>query len=308
MSSCKSSNSSNKCCGGACLTKNSCNLLTWENPKNSAIVLSSILSSLLLIKYVNLLALFFRLSTFILLFSGLAEYLGKSITGTGLITKIKSSYPKFNNKNFIGDFAEFYAPHAVTILKKFEINIKNLYTSVNIENTIKSGVLSYFIYKITNIFSIWTLCFISTIISFTAPKIYLLNKEIIDKTILDLFELLKVKFNKLSNSINESYGPHIDAAKKKITPIIKLIESKLPIRTAGSTVNEPIIESSSTKSTTTSSNIIDESSNIKKVNQSINETEVDFNALGEQLKQDAINATKEADVFTREKVDAPEKL
>lgn len=293
--SCKSG-SNNVCCGGACMTKKSCSLITWEDPKKSGIVLSSILSLLLLVKYVNVLSLFFRISTFILLISGLVEYSSKAVTGKGLITSLAKPY---SNKNLVGNCVEYYAPHVVKVFKKIEINITNLYFSTNVDLTLKSGIAAYFLYKLTSALSLWCLSFYTTILAFTAPKIYLLNKELIDSNIQKLVKLLNEKSSECLKSVETKFGPQIKKVKEVTAPIFKLVESKLPVRTAGTTVNE-------TKSTaTTTSTNIHESTPIETTKQSVTETEVDFNKLGEELKKEAAEATQNAEAYTKEKIDAP---
>lgn len=291
----------NVCCGGKCLTKNSSNLLTWSDPRKSAITLGSILSALLLVKYVNLTALFFRISTFVLLGSAIAEYAGKVITGTGFVTQFKPA-----TKNCIGNWAEFYAPHAVTILKKVELEGQKLYTAASVQCTVRAGFASFFLYKLTSTFSLWTLTFVSTILAFIAPPIYLANKELIDANVENGVKIAQAKTLELRNCACQKLSPHLEKAKKVADPLFKLIESKLPVRTAGTTVesSEPVVPEKSTASTTSAS--VHQSAPVKtNVIPSTEEIETDFNSLGEQLKKEAQAATSEAETFSREKVDAP---
>lgn len=317
MSSCKS-NSNNACCGGACVTKNSCSLLTWKDPKKSAITLGSILTFLVLIKWVNLVALFFRLSTFILLISGVAEYVGKFLTGTGFVTKFKPQ-----PKACIGETADYYAPHVVTILKKIELQTQSLYTAVDVETTLRTGVLAFFLYKLTSAFSLWTLAFTSAVLAFTVPPVYLANKEVIDKNILKGVQLGKAKASEAYKTAEVKFGPQLEKAKSAVAPAWKLIESKLPVRTAGTTVGSPSSSEAAASSATTSSSAPHFSSEttastsaakkapkVSKVPSapasaaSAEEAEVDFNSLGEKLKQEAQAATANSPVYSREQLDA----
>ena len=305
MSNCMN-NPNNKCCGGACLSKNSQSIITWAEPKCSAIAMGSILITLLLVKLVNLPALFFRLSTYALLGAGLAEYAGKIITGTGFISRFK---PK--TKNYAGQVAEYYAPHVVTILKNVEIQAQALYTAANVEGTVRAGIVSFFLYKLTSIFSLWTLIFLGTILTFTVPPVYLAKKTAIDNAIANLLKLVKAKTDEGVKVVNDKYGPQIEKAKNTAAPLLNMLGSKQTVRTAGTTVDEPSTTSPSAPATasTTSAAPVDEVSSIKKVNVPTTlPTEVDFNALGEQLKQEATAATADADVYTREKVDHPAQL
>lgn len=300
-SSTEKANAGKICCGGKCLTKNSSNLLTWTDPRKSAITLGSILSALLLIKYVNLTALFFRLSTFVLLGSALAEYAGKVVTGTGFVTQFKPA-----TMNCVGNWAEYYAPHAVTILKKVELQAQQLYTATSVQNTVRAGFASFFLYKLTSAFSLWTIAFVSTILAFTAPPIYLANKELIDANVAKAAKVAQDKVVEYKGCACKKLGPHIEKAKKVADPLFKMIESKLPVRTAGTTVEstKPVVSEKST-ATTTSSSVHQTVPATTTVIPSTEEIETDFNSLGEQLKKEAQAATSEAETFSREKVDAP---
>lgn len=312
--SCKS-NPKNVCCGGACVSKNSSSLLTWKDPKKSAITLGSILSFLLLIKYVNLVSLFFRLSTFVLLISAVAEYVGKVLTGTGFVSKFKPQ-----PKACVGEVADYYAPHVVTILKKIEIQTQSLYTSVDVETTVRAGILSFFLYKLTSIFSLWSLIFTVTVLAFTVPPVYLANKEVIDKNILKGVDFGKAKASEAYKTAEEKFGPQIEKAKKAAAPVLNLIESKLPVRTAGTTVgskttatstDSTYVPSASTTSSaphaTSATTASTSAANIAKqapAAADVEETEVDFNSLGEKLKQEAAAATANSPVYTREQLDS----
>lgn len=311
--SCKS-NPANVCCGGKCVTKNGNNLLLWKDPKKSGITFASILSFLLLVKYVNLVSLFFRISTFALLISAISEYLGKVVTGTGFVTKFKPKQPNTR----ISEVIDYYAPHFVKISKNVEIKIQELYTSVNIESTLKFGVLSFILYKLTNSISIWSLLFTSTILLFTVPLVYSLNKEIIDKNIIKIVNLVKSKIDENSKLVNEKYGPQIEKAKKSLKPILNLVESKIPVRTAGTTVGETSTKTSTSiesnlkneidSKTSSSAPHLTTAAPLKKPTvpavPTTEETEVDFNSFGEQLKQEAHAATANSPIYSKEQIDS----
>ncbi|AWU74558.1 uncharacterized protein C5L36_0A11400 [Pichia kudriavzevii] len=314
MACCKSENkpaSTNTCCGGACVTKNSYKLLTWANPKKSATVLGSILGGLLFVKYVNVVSLFFYFSTFALIISALAEYAGRVVTGTGFVTKYKPLI--FSKVPSVGETAEYYAPHVVTITKKVEAEGKKLITSTDIEKTFRAGVATFLLYKITSIFSLWSLLFASSIISFTAPPVYLANKEVIDANVVKYSNCARARLDEGIKVAGEKLAPYTEKAKNAGGPIFKFIESKLPVRTAGSTVKK--VPSSATTSTTTDSTPITATTtssaiheqSAKKVSTPVVDepTEVDFNKLGEELKKEAHAAAQNEDAFTREKIDAP---
>lgn len=50
------------CCGGACMTKSGCSLLTWKDPIISGKIFGALIGSLLFIKYFNIFTVFFYTS------------------------------------------------------------------------------------------------------------------------------------------------------------------------------------------------------------------------------------------------------
>lgn len=315
-------NPNNVCCGGKCVTKQSNNLITWKDPKKSGIALASILTFLFLVKYVNLASLFFQISTFALIISALAEYAGKLLTGTGFVTKFKPV-----SKPRLGEIADYYAPHVVKILSNVELKAQSLYTSVDVESTFKAGVLSFILYKLTSSYSLWSLLLTATLFIFTVPAIYLANKELIDGHLCNAAKMGKAKMDETYQVIDKKYGPQIAKAKKSVDPVVKMIQSKLPVRTAGTTVGDKPSTTTTTATTapaataaaTTSSPVEPESATTTSSAPHASETiastvnsataktsepsEVDFNALGDKLKQEAQQATANAQTYSKEQVD-----
>lgn len=277
------------------MTKGSHSLINWENPKKSAIALSSLLGSLLLIKYVNIPSLLFYSLALTLLLGSAVEFVGKAVLGKSLI----DAYVKPQvSKCQLGSTVEYYAPHFVTIFKKNEGKFIDLITVKDVNASFKAGLVAYLYYFVLKFISLWTLAFLAVVIAFAFPPIYKSNKELIDSNVETLNKNVKTKSDEVLKTVETKLGPHLDKVKDVASPIIKMIESKLPVRTAGSTV-----ESKATATSTSSASHAD--SEIKKVSKKVEEeTEVDFNSLGEQLKKEAEEKVAGTEPYSREKVDS----
>ncbi|GMG55863.1 unnamed protein product [Ambrosiozyma monospora] len=120
------------CAGSGCLTQCSCALLTWKNPIASAKVFFGIIATLTLFKYVNVVSLVLYGSTLVLAASAFAEFVGKKVTGQGLISKLRPQ-----NTTYLGSFADTYASHFVRFVKNFELFLQDVIYSRDVETTAK---------------------------------------------------------------------------------------------------------------------------------------------------------------------------
>lgn len=292
--------SKNVCCGGACMTRGSSNLIKWDNPKNSAIAFGSGLSALLLVKYVNIPSLIFYSLTLGLLLGSAVEFVGEKILGQSLIgVYVKPHLSKYQ----LGPLVEEYAPHFVTIFKKLEGKFIDLLTIKDINASFKAGVVSYVFYLLFKLVSLWNLSLIALILAFGIPPVYQSNKKLIDSNVNKYTEIAKEKSNEGLKTIETTLGPHLEKVKEIASPVIKMVESKLPVRTAGSTVDSKETVTS-VAGTTSSSTSHAATNDIKKVSKKVEEeNEVDFTALGEQLKKEADEKVLGTEPYSREKVD-----
>lgn len=123
-------------------------------------------------------------------------------------------------------------------MKKFEIEFQKLIYSANISNTLKAAGYSYVVYKLTTWFSIWTLVFTSVLVAFTVPPIYLKYQTEIDDAVVTYCKVAQDKAAEYQKIASEKATPYLKQAEIKLGPVGSFISSKLPVRTAGSTVGE----------------------------------------------------------------------
>ncbi|EDK36731.2 hypothetical protein PGUG_00829 [Meyerozyma guilliermondii ATCC 6260] len=160
-----------------------------------------------------------------------AEYAGKLVTGQGFVTKYKPAA-----KSYAKQFNSEVLPQVARCSEKFEEQIQKVIYAHDIEVTLKAAGLSYVLYKITSWFSLYTLVFAGVVLTFTLPAVYVHNKKEIDAAVTQYTKLAKDKASELSAAAHKKAGPHFDTLVKKTGPLGSFINSKIPVRTAGSTV------------------------------------------------------------------------
>ncbi|EER35695.1 hypothetical protein CTRG_00434 [Candida tropicalis MYA-3404] len=211
----------------------SCDLLTWKNPIKTGKIFGAIIFGLIIFKTVNLFNIFFHLAYIGLLVSAAAEYSGKLITGKGFLSNFK--YPnKFSAKKF----NDQVLPELARINVHFEESLNRIVYAHDIETTLKAAGLSYVLYKLTSWFSLYVLIFVSVILVFTVPFIYTTYKKEIDAAVSDATKIVKSKTTEYTEKAHKAAGPHIENLIQKTGPVGAFVKSKIPVRTAGSTVGE----------------------------------------------------------------------
>lgn len=205
-------------------------LLTWKNPVATGKVFGGLVLGLVLLK-VNVINYFFYVAYLGLLVSAAAEYVGKLITGQGFVTKYTVHgplYSKIVNESLLPAVGRFATC--------FESQIQRIVYAQDIELTLKAAGVSYILYFVTSYLSLYTISIISVVLAFTLPYLYIQNKDEIDAAVAHYSKLLKQKSSELTDQAHKAAAPHLDNLAKKTGPVGDFILSKLPTRTAGSTV------------------------------------------------------------------------
>ncbi|KAL6451757.1 RTN1 Reticulon-like protein 1 [Candida maltosa Xu316] len=203
-----------------------CALLTWKDPIKTGKVFGSIVVGLIVFKTVNLFNIFFHLAYIGLLLSAAAEYSGKLVTGKGFLSNYKAS-----QKSYAKKFND-------EVLPELAQKINKIVYAHDIEATLKAAGLSYILFKLTSWLSLYTLIFAAVVLIFTVPFIYTTYKKEIDAVVSDITKIVKSKTNEYTEAAHKAAAPHIDTLIQKTGPVGNFIKSKIPVRTAGSTVGD----------------------------------------------------------------------
>lgn len=154
-------------------------------------------------------------------------------TGTGFITKFKPTI-----KSYAKEFNECALPVIADLNLKFESEWQRIVFAKDVGTTLKAAGIAYILYKITSIFSMFTLAMSFVILAFTGPVTYNTNQEQIDAAVAKYYKCAKAKACELRCCACKTISPYIEKISKKSGPVGAFIASKLPTRTAGSTVGD----------------------------------------------------------------------
>lgn len=206
--------------------------MTWKDPKKSAKVFGISLAVLIALKYLNIVNLFFKLSSFVLAVSGVAEYLGRLVTGTGFASKFKPA-----PCSHLNTFVKENIPKYESSVAALEAHLLDIVYSKNIETTLKLSGLSFVLYKITSWFSLFQLLFVGLVSAFTLPVIYVNYEKEIKEYQHKVVGISKEKYNEVYKQVGTQIEPHVKKVQDALSPYTAHITKYLPKnRTAGSTV------------------------------------------------------------------------
>lgn len=250
-------------------------LLTWKDPIQTGKVFGALVFSLIVLKSVNLLSLFFRLGSYALIASAIAEYAGKLVTGTGFITRYRPSY----NKTFSSQTSSFLQNLSQDLPALEEEGQKLLY-SFNIENTVKASGLFYILYKITSWLSLYKLIFLSTVLAFTLPAIYENYQDEINAAVVKYSSVAREKAGEYSKVASAKAAPYLEKADAKLGPVSGFIKQKYQVRTGSTAVGEQNISAFTSGAQAT------DNTGAKKVSSSSSKSTNPF-----EVAEDAVNQT-----------------
>lgn len=187
--------------------------------------------------------------------SAAAEYAGKLVTGEGFVTKYKPA-----SKGYAKTINDTVLPSVGKGVEFLDKEFQKIVYSHDIETTLKAAGVSYLLYKLTSWFSLFTLFTTVVILLFTLPVVYVKNKKDIDAAVAQFTKLAKEKTGEYSKLAQDKAAPHVDNLIKKSGPVGNFIKSKMPTRTAGSTVGD---DKSPSFNNATASDIAPESTSAK---------------------------------------------
>ncbi|KAL6880999.1 Reticulon domain-containing protein [Trichoderma novae-zelandiae] len=161
-------------------------LLSWENPRNSAIAYASVVASIVAIRYLSLFSWALGLSWMVLATTVAAEVAGKAVLNNGLASQFRPrqyyTLPRETFDRLVGEahgLINFFLIEAQRI-----VFVENVYASsaafaVTLISSLLIKVLPY-----------WVLAIVATTIAFFAPLIYSTNQEFIDEQLKSAADLI----------------------------------------------------------------------------------------------------------------------
>ncbi|PTB70566.1 hypothetical protein BBK36DRAFT_138994 [Trichoderma citrinoviride] len=152
-------------------------LFSWENPRDSAIAYTSVVASIVAVRYLNLVNWALGLSWMVLATTVAAEVAGKAVLNNGLASQLRPreyyTLPRQTFDRLVSEahgLINFFLVEAQRI-----VFVENVYASsaafaVTLLSSLLIKVLPY-----------WVLAIVATTIAFFAPLIYSRNQEFIDE-------------------------------------------------------------------------------------------------------------------------------
>ncbi|GAW14349.1 hypothetical protein ANO14919_037500 [Xylariales sp. No.14919] len=168
-------------------------LLSWNNPRASAIAYSSIVALIFALRYLDIIRYFFKLTWMALGITVLAEVTGKAILGNGLASQLRPrKYYTISRETIdtaIGDVHE--------LVNFFVIEAQRILFAENVPASTAAAVGAFLSYFLAKVVPYWGLALIGTTVLFLAPLIYTTNQELIDHYVKEGSDLLNSQTEQL---------------------------------------------------------------------------------------------------------------
>ncbi|CAK1357141.1 unnamed protein product [Cercospora beticola] len=153
------------------------NLLSWENPRATAISYATIVLSILAFRYVPVAKYAFKALYIVLGITAAAEITGKLVLNQGVATKLRPkkyyTIPQETLDSVIVD--------AVELCNFFVIEFQRIVFAENVYATVAAFSSSFLSYYLIKVMPTWGLLLFFTTLVYFAPLVYVTNKELIDE-------------------------------------------------------------------------------------------------------------------------------
>jgi len=161
-------------------------LLSWNNPRASAIAYVSIVSTIFAARYLSILRWAVKLSWVVLAVTVSAEVAGKMLLNSGFTTQIRPrqyyTVPRESLDAVIGDVHE--------LVNFFVIESQRILFAENVAASATACVAALISYYLMKVVPYWGLAVAATTLAFFVPLVYKTNQELIDERLANASELL----------------------------------------------------------------------------------------------------------------------
>jgi len=151
-------------------------LLSWKNPRATAIVFVTCVSLIFASRYLNILRYTFKALYTVLGVTALAEGVGKVTMGNGLASSFRPKQYYTIRKESL----ELFLDDVEQLINFVVIEFQRIVFVENIWVTVAAFASSFISYFLIKWLPLWGLSLIATSITFLAPLVYVNNKELID--------------------------------------------------------------------------------------------------------------------------------
>ncbi|EXV05015.1 reticulon domain protein [Metarhizium robertsii] len=152
-------------------------LLSWKNPRASAIAYASIVSFIFAVRYLDVIRWGLKLSFMALAITVAAEVTGKVVLSHGLATQMRPRHywtvSRATVDGMIGDVHE--------LINFFVIEAQRILFVENVGASAAAGIAAFISYHLVKLVPYWGLAIIATTVAFFVPLVYTSNQELIDQ-------------------------------------------------------------------------------------------------------------------------------
>jgi len=151
-------------------------LLSWRNPRASAIAYASLVTLIFSVRYLDVLRWTFKITWMVLAITIAAEVAGKALLNNGFATQLRPrkyyTIPRETLEMMIGDVHE--------LINFFVIESQRVLFAENVYASAAAALAAFISYYLVKIVPYWGLAVIATTVVFFTPLIYTTNQELID--------------------------------------------------------------------------------------------------------------------------------
>lgn len=219
-----------------------CQFFGWQYPLYTGKYLALIVAVLLAVK-INFATYFFNVAYLAFLAAAAGEYSGNLLTGQGFVTKYLGA-PQ--------SYADCFRAHALPVIGDAFEALEKTVTSIiyvdSLEKTLKAAGVAYILHKVTAFVSVYTLIWCGVVFMFSFPPFYQTYQDEIDAAVAQYTKVITAQVQQRAACAKSKLCPLVSQLIEKTGPVGAFLQSKIPVRTAGSTVGESEVKTSADES------------------------------------------------------------
>ncbi|PKS09791.1 hypothetical protein jhhlp_004412 [Lomentospora prolificans] len=174
-------------------------LLSWKNPRASAVVYASLVSLIFAARYLDIIRYFFKLTWLALGTTVALEIAGQTVLGQGITSQLRpKKYFVVSRETLdamIGDVHE--------LINFFVIEAQRILFAENIPASAAAFVAAFVSYYLVKIVPYWGLAIIGTTAAFMIPLLYTSNQELIDAQLKHASEIVNAQTAQVRSAANK---------------------------------------------------------------------------------------------------------
>jgi hypothetical protein len=164
-------------------------LLSWRNPRASAIAYASLVTLIFSVRYLDVLRWTFKITWMVLAITVAAEIAGKTLLNNGFTTQLRPrkyyTIPRETLEAAIGDVHE--------LINFFVIESQRVLFAENVYASAAAAFAAFISYYLVKLVPYWGLAVIATTVVFFTPLIYTTNQELIDSQLKHASEIVNAQ-------------------------------------------------------------------------------------------------------------------